>query len=59
MEMEKTTTAPFPAVGAAGEQSSYVSILISLTDTRMEIKGIIRFGEYAFRERRAGEQGSI
>ncbi len=60
MEYEKKTTAPDPAVGAAAEQSSYVSTRMILPETRMEIKANkIRYGDYAFRERRAGEQGSI
>ena len=59
MEENKITTALDPAVGAAAEQSSYVCTLIILAETRREIKGIKEFGGYAFRERRASEQGSI
>ena len=59
MACNKNTTALNPAVGAAAEQSSHVCTLIILTETLREIKGIKRYGNYAFRERRAGEQGSI
>ena len=59
MISEKKMTVPDPAVGAVGEQSSYVCTLIILAETRREIKGIKEFGGYAFRERRASEQGSI
>ena len=56
---EKKMTVPDPAVDAAGEQSSYVCTVMILTENRREIKGIKRYGDCAFRERRAGEQGSI
>ncbi len=59
MTSEKKMTVPDPAVGAAGEQSSYVSTVMILTERGTEIKGIQRYGVIRIRERRGNEQSSI
>ena len=59
MISEKKMTVPDPAVGAAGEQSSYVCATMILAEKAAEIKGIQKYGAFRIWERRANEQSSL
>ena len=59
MISEKKMTVPDPAVGAVGEQSSYVCATMILAEKAAEIKGIQKCGAFRIRERRANEQSSL